>query len=114
MVGLGAGILAVSNVVCAQIPCSYDVQIIQGPWCGEIFGFPPTFGKGISESGAVVGSYTSCLIGPGEAFIWTQDTGLITLERPQGYTDAGAQDIDSATGWIVGALQTPEEEKVSG
>ena len=104
---LAAGLVAGADAVCAQIPCGYEVQIIQGPWCGEIFGYPPTFGKGISESGAVVGSYNSCLIGPSEAFIWTEDTGLITLERPQGYTDAGAEDIDSATGWIVGALQTP-------
>ncbi len=104
---LAVGLVAGANVVCAQIPCGYEVQIIQGPWCGEIFGYPPTVAKGISESGAIVGYYTSCLIGPSEAFMWTENTGLITLERPQGYTDAGAEDIDSATGWIVGALQTP-------
>ncbi len=104
--GLTAGLLAGSNAVHAQIPCGYEVQIIQGPFCRP-FGFPPTIAKGISESGAVVGNYTSCLIGPIEAFFWSQSTGFVTLERPQGYTEAAAEDIDSTTGWIVGALQTP-------
>lgn len=103
--GLTAGLLAGSNGAIAQIPCGYDVQIIQGPWCGEIFGYPPTVAKGISDSGAVVGHYTSCLIGPSEAFIWIPGPGLIALDRPSGFSDAGAEDTDSVTGWIVGSMR---------
>ena len=42
-------VLAASNVVCAQIPCEYEVTaIIQVPECPP-FGFPPTIATGISE-----------------------------------------------------------------
>ncbi|MCH7720634.1 MAG: hypothetical protein IH988_06540 [Planctomycetes bacterium] len=92
----------------AQIPCGYEVTaVIQGPWCGEIFGYPPTRGRGVTEDGAVVGYYTSCDIGPGEAFYWSESTGFVTLSRPPGYTSATARDIDGQTGWIIGALSTP-------
>ncbi len=54
MAGLGAAILAASNVVCAQIPCSYDVQIIASANdCGG-FGTVNTFGLGLNEHGDVV------------------------------------------------------------
>ena len=79
-------ILLATTAATAQIPCAYEVTaVIQGPWC-PIFGFPPTTGRGITEDGAVVGHYTSCLIGPGEAFYWSESTGFVTLERPAGYT----------------------------
>ncbi len=95
--GLAAGFVASCNVAYPQIPCGYEVQIIQGPFC-EPFGFPPTSAKGISETGEIVGSYTACVIGPSRAFRWTEETGLVTLEIPDGFTASGAQDIDSATG----------------
>ncbi len=106
MAGLATGLLAGSIGAYAQIACGYEVQIIQAPFC-EPFGFPPTRGKGISETGEIVGFYSACVIGPGRAFRWTEETGLVTLEIPDGFTASGAEDIDSATGWIVGALQTP-------
>ena len=99
-------LLLAACTVRAQIPCGYEVQIIQGPFC-QPFGFPPTIAKGVSETGEVVGYYNACVIGPGRAFRWTEETGLVTLEIPDGFTASGAEDIDSATGWIVGALQTP-------
>ncbi len=108
---VAAGLVAGGNVVHAQIPCEYQVQIIHGPFC-EPFGFPPTRGKGISKTGEVVGFYSACVIGPGRAFRWTEETGLVTLEIPDGFTDSGAQDIDTATGWIVGAM-TPQGQNVT-
>ena len=98
-------ILLVTAAAHAQIPCGYEVTaVIQGPWC-PIFGFPPTTGRAVTEDGAVVGHYTSCLIGPSEAFYWSESTGFVTLDRPPGYVSAAAWDIDSETGWIVGAME---------
>ncbi len=103
--------LVLAGPVTAQIPCGYEVQIIQGPFC-EPFGFPPTIAKGVSETGEVVGLYNSCVVGPSRAFRWTEETGFVTLQVPDGFTSASAQDIDSATGWIVGAM-TPQGQNVS-
>ncbi|MCH7720635.1 MAG: hypothetical protein IH988_06545 [Planctomycetes bacterium] len=101
-------VLLPATAATAQIPCGYEVTaVIQGPWCGEIFGYPPTRGRAVTEDGAVVGYYTSCDIGPGEAFYWSESTGFVTLDRPAGYTSATARDIDGQTGWIIGALSTP-------
>ncbi len=101
-------VLLAATAATAQIPCGYEVTaVIQGPWCGEIFGFPPTTGRAVTEDGAVVGYYTSCDIGPGEAFYWSESTGFVTLDRPARYTSATARDIDGQTGWIIGALGTP-------
>lgn len=101
-------VLPPATAATAQIPCGYEVTaVIQGPWCGEIFGYPPTRGRAVTEDGAVVGFYTSCDIGPGEAFYWSESTGFVTLDRPPGYTSATARDIDGQTGWIIGALSTP-------
>ena len=102
MVGLGAGILAASNVVCAQIPCSYDVQIIASPLdCG--LGTVNTYGLGLNEHGAVVGYYRCPLWDHTEAFLWTADGGFLTLQRPQGVSSAIAVDINDA-GIICGTL----------
>ncbi len=105
-------ILAVTAAGHAQIPCSYEVSaVIQGPWC-PIFGFPPTLARSIGENGEVVGSYYPCVIGPREAFLWTPQSGFVTLERPPGYTSAAAEGIDSETGWIVGSME-PQGTNVS-
>ncbi len=105
-------ILLVTAAVHAQIPCAYEVTaVIQGPWC-PIFGFPPTYGRGITEDGAVVGHYTSCLIGPSEAFYWSESTGFVTLSRPPGFSSAAALGVDDQGSWIVGAM-TPQGANVS-
>ena len=69
---LAVGLVAGAAAVHAQIPCAYEIQIIQGPFC-EPFGFPPTSAKGISETGEVVGFYNSCVVGPMPP---TQDNSL--------------------------------------
>ncbi|MCH8165106.1 MAG: hypothetical protein IH889_05815 [Planctomycetes bacterium] len=100
-------ILLVTAAGHAQIPCAYEVTaVIQGPWC-PIFGFPPTFGRGITEDGAVVGSYNSCVIGPSEAFYWSESTGFVTLDRPPDSVGAAAADIDE-NGTIAGTLTYQE------
>ncbi|MEE8153454.1 MAG: DUF3466 family protein [Phycisphaerales bacterium] len=94
MAGLGAGVLAGTNVVCAQIPCSYDVQIIASSnGCGG-FGTVNTVGLGLNEHGDVVGYYKCPLWNHSEAFLWTADGGFVTLQRPQGVSSAIAVDIN--------------------
>ena len=102
MVGLGAGIVAASNVVCAQIPCEYEVQIIASPLdCG--LGTVNTFGLGLNEHGDVVGYYRCPLWNHTEAFLWTAEEGFVTLQRPQGVSSAIAVDINDA-GIICGTV----------
>ena len=84
--------------------CQYTITAtIQGPECG-IFGFPPTFGTALSDSGEVVGWYTACTIGTDEAFYWSEGTGFVTLDRPPGVFAAMASDI-SNEGTIVGTYR---------
>ena len=91
---LAAGLLAGTNVVCAQIPCSYDVQIIASSNdCGG-FGTVNTVGLGLNEKGAVVGYYFCPLWDHDEAFVWSVEGGFATLQRPQGVSSAIAVDIN--------------------
>ena len=86
----------------AQIPCSYDVQIIASPLdCG--LGTVNTFGLGLNEHGDVVGYYFCPLWDHDEAFVWTAEEGFVTLERPQGVSSAIAVDINDQ-GSICGTL----------
>ena len=102
MAGLGAGMLAGTNVVCAQIPCSYDVQIIASPLdCG--LGTVITYGLGLNEHGDVVGYYRCPLWNHTEAFLWTAKQGFITLQRPQGVSSTIAVDINDE-GIICGTV----------
>lgn len=85
----------------AQVPCGgYEVTaIIQAPECPP-FGYPPTFVWGLNEQGWMVGSTNSCVIGPGVAWIWTPNDGLMTIPMPVGTSQSTAIDIYSAQ--IVG------------
>ncbi|MEE9131027.1 MAG: hypothetical protein V3T84_13495 [Phycisphaerales bacterium] len=103
MAGLAAGVLAASNVVCAQIPCGgYEVTaIIHAPECPP-FGFPPTVGLGVSEAGDVVGYYR-CPAGEDQAFLWIgNENKFITLPMPPGTLGSAAFDIEGAR--IVGTF----------
>ncbi len=88
ILGLAVDLVAGANAVCAQIPCGYDVQIIQGPWCGDIFEYPPTFPTDINEAGHVIGYYWPCDIGPATPFRWTPEQGFVTLPMPSGAQEA--------------------------
>ncbi|MCH8824616.1 MAG: DUF3466 family protein [Planctomycetes bacterium] len=98
-------IFLVSARARAQMPCEYDVTIIQAPVDCGIFGTVNTFGLGINENGAVVGYYQCPLWEHSEAFVWTAEDGFVTLERPEGVYSAGAVDINDngvicGTAWM--------------
>ncbi len=59
-----------------------------------MLGFSPVTPYALDEPGAVAGYYANCLIGPDEAFTWTIDGGLDTLERPSGFSGARAHDVE--------------------
>ena len=100
LVGSVLPLLAVSST---HGQCMYEVTLTVGPWCGKIFGYPPTRGTGVSAQGDVVGWYTSCLIGPDRAFLWTAQAGLTTLAIPTGFSEALATDISGPR--IVGQIE---------
>ena len=77
--------LFLAGPVTAQIPCSYEVQIIASPLdCG--LGPVNTYGLGLNERGDVVGYYRCPLWDHTEAFLWTAEDGFVTLDRPAGVT----------------------------
>jgi probable HAF family extracellular repeat protein len=79
------------------------VTIVQGPWCDDIFEYPPTGGAGINEHGHIAGTYTPCDIGPGQAFGWTPGSGVVPLQMPQGVLSSGSLDI-TEDGQVVGIM----------
>jgi uncharacterized membrane protein len=89
----------------AQIPCSYTVShIIQGPWCGQFWGYPQTVGTAISPNGRyVVGFWELCGSGFYRAFVYdTQLSAFITLPWPgPGWHSMMAADCNDS-GTIVG------------
>ena len=104
---LGVTVATAAMCACdAEAQCHYGVTLIQGPWC-EPFEYPPTHGKGINEAGDVVGYYTSCDIGPEKAFVWTADSGFVTLNIP-GANQAWAEDI--AGQFVVGRFVDSDTE----
>lgn len=86
--------------------CQYEVTVIQAPPCPFPFNDPPpTIGTGINELGHVVGYYYHCGGAEGfEAFLYTPETGLVTLDRPADVLSAGAADLNDA-GVIVGTYE---------
>lgn len=97
---LVGGVLAQS----AQAQCQYDVTIIQAPDCPWPFPPPGTVGTGINDLGQVVGYYSQCGGAEGnEAFLWTPESGVVTLDPPAGVWSARAWDVNEA-GQIVGVM----------
>ena len=89
--------------VTAQIPCSYDVQIIASPLdCG--LGTVNTFGLGLNENGAVVGYYKCPLWENFQGFMWTAEAGFEALDPPQGVVEVFPRDINN-NGIICGTLR---------
>ncbi len=88
----------------ARAQCEYDVTIIQAPDCPEPFPPPATIGTGINDLGHIVGYYTQCGGAEGnEAFLWTPESGLLTLDPPMGVWSARASDVNEAS-QIVGVM----------
>jgi uncharacterized membrane protein len=98
-------VLVGCQLVSAQIPCSYTVtHTIQGPWCGEFWGYPPTYASGISPNGRyVVGYYEICGNGFYRSFLFdTLINVMTTLPWPgSGWHSMTAADCNNA-GVVVG------------
>ncbi|MCZ6654470.1 MAG: hypothetical protein O7D91_15755 [Planctomycetota bacterium] len=81
----------------------YLPYVIQAPECPPPFPPAITSVEGLSESGRV-GYYHHCGESEGfEAFIWTSESGLVTLTTPPGVQSAQAFDINDA-GQIAGTM----------
>jgi probable HAF family extracellular repeat protein len=105
IVALCSAVAVLAHPAMAQIPCRYELTaVIQGPWCNQIFEYPPTFVDGLGADGRVVGHYQSCDIGPDRAFLWSAESGMTVLPRPPGFPGSRAFDIDSKADWVVGSL----------
>ena len=101
--GLVTGLLAASNVVCAQIPCEYEVATLQFPIdCG--FGPVITTGLSLNEKGAVVGIYRCPLWTNFQGFLWTAEAGFEALGSPEGVSEVFPTDINDR-GVICGTLR---------
>jgi len=102
-IGLSGALLA-GLAAAAPCPgqCQYEVTIIQAEECPP-YGYPPTTGLGLNESGHVVGYYPFCVIGFDVPFLWTPETGMIDLPLPPDSYEARAGDINDA-GHITGSM----------
>jgi uncharacterized membrane protein len=104
LLGLFAGAIVGSGHGYAQ--CGYDVTIIQGPE-DDHWGFPVTNATGLNDLGDVVGYYWYP-ISYDRAFVWTRDSGLITLDMPAGTRTSRAYDVSNG-GQIVGTLDINDD-----
>jgi probable HAF family extracellular repeat protein len=105
---LGLFAFAVVGASQSYAQCEYEVTVIQHPPCG-IFGPPNTTGYGLNELGHVVGDHESCDSTYDEAFVWTPESDLVTLEMPPGTVISSAYDINEA-GQIVGEFVISGED----
>lgn len=83
--------------------CQYEVTIIRGPWCDDVFEYPPTGSAGINEHGHITGGYRPCDVGPSQAFVWTPESGMMELQMPPGTTSGSGLDITEG-GHVVGIM----------
>lgn len=101
--GLAARFVASCNVVCAQIPCEYEVTTLQFPIeCG--IGTVLTAGFSLNEYGAVVGTYRCPISTFFQGFMWTAEDGFEGLDPPQGVVEVFPTDINN-NGIICGTLR---------
>ena len=86
--------------------CRYEVTVITGPSCPPL-GIPPTRGKAINERGDVAGFYSVCGLGADQAYLWTQEQGLVLLSIP-GASESVVTDMSGDR--IVGCFNLPDDE----
>jgi uncharacterized membrane protein len=87
-----------------QIPCRYEVTVIQAPPC-PFFGPPPTIATGLNEQGHVTGFAYDCFTsGIYRPFIWTPEGGFQYIPLPPGILWATPADINDH-GVIVGQYE---------
>ena len=105
---LGLSYLAVVGSTPCYGQCEYEVEVIRRPPC-PIGSRPPTHGYGLNELGHVVGAYDDCDTSYDQAFVWTPDTGFVSLDMPPGTAVSTAYGI-SDTGQIVGEFSVIGED----
>ncbi len=88
----------------AAAQCQYEVTQLDYPIDCGIFTVI-TYGSGLNNHGAVVGSYQCSIWKDTEAYLWTPEEGFTTLPRPPGVYSAAAADIND-DGVIVGSYST--------
>ena len=102
-------LLGASPSAHGQIPEEYEITaVILGPFCNDIFPYPPTKGHGITAGGVVAGYYDACVIGPEIPFIWTQDDGLVDIPMPSGFQQGRAYGIDGPL--VVGYAEISNDD----
>jgi uncharacterized membrane protein len=93
-----------------KLPCRYEPTIVYGPPCpGNPDAFHPITPKAINSAGQVAGYYGGCLGGADNGFVWTAETGVVTVPPPQGTSNLRALDItepprEGMFGSIAGTL----------
>ena len=102
---VAVAVLGSSNVICAQIPCGYEVStVISAPGCPDPF-CPATHVRDLSEPidgglPTLVGEITE--LGFEDAFWWTSKTGMVLLAMPPGTFTSRANSISPDGRFIVG------------
>ncbi len=84
----------------AVAQCQYEAVVIEGPqheWFSAI-----VIGRGLNDSGEVVGEWRWPIADYPEAFYWTEEKGMLTLPRPAGVIGATASDLNEH-GQIAGS-----------
>ncbi|MHC4211355.1 MAG: hypothetical protein ACYSWT_16765 [Planctomycetota bacterium] len=104
-----AGLLPVAAATWAEAQDPqprYQVTVISAPACATT---PAAVAYGLNDQDAVVGMHTQCGFEDGifDAFIWRPQSGLVTLPRLVGYTDARVVDVNDA-GDAVGRVENSE------
>ena len=79
--------------------CEYEVTILPNVPCFGADAVPRPWA--INDNGEVAGSFDLCASSSEGAFYWSQETGLIILNMPEGTTDSEVNDINN-NGQIVG------------
>lgn len=76
-----AGVLFVHlGMACGQVPCSYQIaHVIQGPYQGPFWGYPPTTGMGISPNGHYVVGYYELGSGYNRAWVFDTQTSVFSI-----------------------------------
>ena len=98
--------LAVWPLAAGAPPRVYEVTVIQAPVCPPPLPGPPhSTARGLNDLGGVAGSRGQCYGGDGhlDAYVWTPESGLVTLPRPWGFDNAKAVDLNNlgqAVGYI--------------
>ena len=109
--GILAVVLALAvDATSAQIPCGYQVLILQGPSCPPLNIPPPTTATGVNDLGDVVGHYSQCGAASGnDAYLWTRETGMTTLDRLPGVLSATSADVNDTLqiAGTMGGIVTP-------